>query len=133
MPKEEIIEKPSLKRIQAEINRKYGAGTMGILANMKQLEVTRIATGIEPLDVVLGGGWPLGRIAELYGQPSSGKSLICLKTISAAQRAGLDCCYIDAEQSFDPMFAMNNGVDMNKLHLVTTSLGEDIFEIMYNL
>lgn len=134
MPKEEEkIEKPSLKRVQAEINRKYGAGTMGILSQMKDFAVTRLATGIEPLDLVLGGGWPLGRMVELYGQPSSGKSLICLRTIAAAQRAGLECVYIDAEQTFDKKFATANGVDINKLILVQTSLGEDIFEIMYKL
>jgi len=132
-PKEEQVEKPSLKRVQAEINRKFGTGTMGVLSQMKDMEVTRIPVGIESLDTTLGGGWPLGRMVELYGFPSSGKSLICLKTIASAQKAGLECIYIDAEQSFDPLFAKANGVDVDKLQIVQTSLGEDIFEIMYKL
>lgn len=130
---EEIIEKPSLTRLTAEINRKYGHNTIGILSKMKQLQVERLTTGIKVLDDALGGGWPLGRIAELYGIPSSGKSLICLRTIAEAQKQGLSCIYIDAESTFDPSFAISLGVDIDKLTIVQTSIGEDIFEIIYKL
>lgn len=124
---------PSIKRIQAEINRKFGAGTMGILSEMKDMSVVRLPVGIEALDRTLGGGWPLGRIVELYGIPSSGKSLICLKTVAAAQKAGLDTVYIDAEQAFDPAFALSLGVDVTKLSVVQTSIGEDVFEILFKI
>ncbi len=131
--KEEVIEKPSIKRLTSEINRKYGANTIGILSNMKQIAVNRIPTNIVALDAALGGGWPEGRIAELYGVPSSGKSLICLKTVASAQQQGLECVYIDAESSFDPVFAATLGVDVNKLTIVQTSVGEDIFDIVFKL
>jgi recombination protein RecA len=129
----EIEEKPSLKRLASEINRKYGAGTIGTLATMKDLEVKRLLTGLPALDSALGGGWPYGRIVELYGTPSSGKSLICLKTIAAAQKEGKECVYLDAEQSFDPEFATKLGVDVDKLQIIQTSVGEDAFDILTRL
>lgn len=127
------IDKPSLKRVMAEINRKYGENTIGVLSGMAHVDVRRLKTNVPSLDTALGGGWPLGRMVELYGVPSSGKSLICLKTIAAAQKDGLECVYVDAEGSFDPDFASKLGVDTKKLTLVQTSIGEDIFEIIFKL
>src|SRR5260221_8678163 len=92
---------PSLNKRIAEINKKYGAGTIGYLGKM-DMQTERVSTGIPALDKAFGEtrdekgnvtsvGMPLGRLVELFGIPSSGKSLISLKTIAEAQRKGLNC------------------------------------------
>lgn len=133
---------PSLTRKLAEINRKYGAGTIGTFKDkiiQDKVIKQRIPTGVASLDTALGltntdnpesGGFPMNSIVELYGIPSSGKSLITLLAIKNAQAAGLECVYIDAEGSFDPDFATKMGVDVNKLVVAKLSLGEDIFDII---
>lgn len=135
MPKkaEEVQNTPSLKRVLAEINKQYGANTIGTVNNMENVMVTRISTGIPTLDTALGGGFPVGRMIELYGIPSSGKSLISLSTIKQAQDKGLDCIYIDCEDSFDPEFAKAFGVDMDKLALAQVSVGEDTLDLIVKL
>jgi len=124
---------PSLKRVLAEINKKYGDNTIGTLDSMPTLDIARLATGIEPLDAALGGGLPMKRIIELYGLPSGGKSLISLLIIKAAQAKGLDCIYIDVEDSFDPAWATRIGVDVSKLVVAQIYIGEDVLDMLCKL
>jgi recombination protein RecA len=124
---------PSLKRVVAEINKKYGENIIGTLPDMASLSMERISSGVNQLDLALGGGFPTGRIVELYGLPSGGKSLITLKTIAEAQKKGLSCIYIDAEDSFDPIFAQSLGVDTKTLYVAQSSVGETTIDLMVKL
>jgi recombination protein RecA len=119
-----------LAKVLAEINKKFGPNTISTVGEMKTLNIERVPSGSIYLDWALGGGWPLGRSIELYGHYSSGKSLIALKTIVEAQDRGLKCIYIDAESSFDPVFAKTLGVDIDKLIISQQSVGENTFDII---
>lgn len=129
--------KKDLETILAEINKKFGKGMMTRASEMKIGE-KRISSGSAFLDWTLGGngenvGWPLGRIVELYGKESSGKSLISLKTIAQAQKAGHSCAYFDCERSFDGEFATLLGVDTKKLILSRANIGEEVIEMSAEL
>jgi recombination protein RecA len=121
---------PSLASVTQGINRKYGASTIGTTKNIPTLQLDRIATGVKGLDDALGGGFPRGQMAELYGPPSSGKSLISLLTIKNAQQKGLECVYFDVENSYDPEWAKKVGVDTDKLVVTQVDVGEDIIDLM---
>lgn len=128
-PKEE--KRTNLSRTIAEINKAYGQGTLKYGNELKPIEY--IPTGIEPLDRILSGGFPKGRISELHGLPASGKSLICLLTIKSAQLLGLSCFWINAEHSFDPIFAEKLGIDTKKLTVLDLSSGENVIDILAKL
>jgi recombination protein RecA len=130
MPKEPA---PSLTSIMQGMNRKYGANTIGSTKTMENLAIGRIKTGVSKLDEALGGGFPKGQLVEMYGQPSSGKSLISLLTVKQAQSEGLDCIYIDAENSYDPEWAKTVGVDTDKLYVTQMSVGEDVYDMIAKL
>ena len=118
----------SLNRIIAQINKAAGETVIGRLGDMQNLATKRYPTGVKRLDDALGGGFPSGRMVELYGLPSSGKSLIASMVIANAQKDGGECVYVDAEGSFDPSFARKLGVDTDKLALVQMGIGEDIID-----
>lgn len=86
--------------------------------------VEKMSTGITALDAILGGGWPKGRIVEIYGAESSGKTTIALTAVAAAQKAGMNCAYIDAESALDMAYAKNIGVDTSTLLLCQPDYGE---------
>lgn len=130
----------NLNHIIAKINKKYGDNTIGFGKELKYSDVPRLPSGSLFLDWALGmnhkdnaSGWPLGRIVELYGQESSGKSLISLKTISEAQKKGFDCAYIDVENTFDKSFAEKLGVDINKLIISRESQAEKVIDFACEL
>lgn len=125
--------KPSLRRVLAEINKKFGENVIGVIKDMKDVEMERISTGIQKMDEALGGGLPLRRIVEFYGIPSGGKSLIALLVIKQAQTLGKDCIYVDVEDSFDPQFARKIGVDTNKLIIMQSAVGESTMETVCRL
>lgn len=124
---------PSLARIIAEINKRNGEQIIGRIKDFKTLEVERIPTDIKQLDDALGGGFPKRRIIELYGLPSGGKSLISLLLVKKAQQMGLECVYLDVEDSFDPTWAQKLGVDTDKLVLAQSTIGEDTLEMVCKL
>jgi recombination protein RecA len=124
--------KESLRLALAAINKK-DPNTIGAIADMEFVKVERITTGSHYLDYALGGGWPLGRIVELYGHPSSGKSMIATKTVAEAQKLGKDCVYLDCENAFDPDYARQLGVDIDKLILYQGSGGEATFDLIFTL
>jgi len=120
----------------AKINKKFGDNVIGFAKDLTYTDVSRLSSGSLFLDWSLGknikeeqSGWPLGRIIELYGPESSGKSLIALKTIVQAQKKGFDCLYIDCENTFDKEFAKRLGVDTSKLLLSRESGGEKLIDL----
>lgn len=131
-----------LKALVASLNKKFGnkeEGTehiIGFASELQYDDVPRLSTGSLFLDYSLGknkkdntAGWPMGRIIELYGPESSGKSLICLKTIAEAQKLGMMCAYIDCENSFDNKFATTLGVDPSKLLITRESQAERVIDL----
>lgn len=132
-PQEKKVEGnvPSMERIMAEINKEYGAGTA--MRGSDLLKMERFSTGISTLDEKMGGGFPKGRIVELYGQPMTGKSLISLLTIVQRQKNGGKCVYFDCEDSFDPEWAEKLGVNMDRLDVMKISKGEDTFNMLFKM
>ena len=125
-----------LNVLLAKINKKYGENTIGYGEDLKYSDVPRLPSGSLFLDWALGqnkedkkNGWPLGRIIELYGPESSGKSLICMKTIAEAQKKNMGCVYFDCENSFDKTFAKKLGVDPEKLVISRESQGERLLDL----
>lgn len=124
---------PSLNRIIAELNKKHGGTVIGTASTMDNVRIDRISTGVGALNTALGGGFPLGRMVEMYGLPSAGKSVISLLTIKQAQDLGLNCIILDVEKSFDAEFAQQFGIDTTKLIVVNLSLGEEIIDTVAKL
>lgn len=122
-----------LERIIAEINKKHGENIIGRLSDMKNITTDRIPSGIKSLDDAVGGGFPMRRMVELYGIPSSGKSLVAMKIIAEAQKIGKECVYMDVEDAFDPIFAKALGINLDQLVIVQSSVGEPTLDILCKL
>lgn len=131
--KKEKEETPSLSMVMAQINKTAGENVVQRIGKMEKIDVDRIPTGVKKLDDALGGGFPVGRMVELYGLPASGKTLIAQLIIAQAQKMGGDCVFVDAEGSFDPEFAKKLGVNIEELALVQTGIGEDIIDTVAKL
>lgn len=123
----------TLKQALEEINKEFGPNTIGRFGDMQQVALKRVLSGIPTLDYALGGGWPLGRIVEIYGVEASGKTLTTLLTIASAQKQGLQVALIDAENSFHPQFARELGIDTDNLIVSQSSIGETTIDIMLSL
>jgi recombination protein RecA len=124
----------------AKINKEYGKDILDFASNLKYSEIQRLSSGSLFLDYALGtnkqtkqAGWPQGRIIELFGPESSGKSLICLKTIAEAQKAGFLCVYMDCENTFDKEFSTHLGVDTSKLILSQENVLEKVIDLACSL
>src|SRR5690242_19099548 len=116
----------NLKIALDEIERKMGQGTLMRLGQDGQAQVDGISTGSLSLDLALGGkGLPRGRIVEIYGEESSGKTTIALHAVANAQKAGGVVAYIDAEHALDPVWAKKLGVDLENLLVSQPSYGEE--------
>jgi recombination protein RecA len=113
----------------AKLQKAFGKDAVMQLSDGAIEGVERISSGSLYLDHILGGGWPLGRMVEIYGQESSGKSSTCLHLLAEAQKAGLVCGYVDMEMSFDPVYAEHLGVDTGPLLLSQPSNGEEAIDI----
>lgn len=117
------------KAIKA-IEKKYGKGAIMKLGSNEKNYVSCVSTGVLPIDVALGvGGYPKGRIVEIYGPESSGKTTMALHAIAEAQRNGGYAAFIDAEHSLDPTYAKKIGVDIGNLLISQPSNGEEALEI----
>ncbi len=113
----------------ASLTRRYGAGTLMLLSAAGQ-QVAAIPTGSLALDIALGvGGVPRGRVTEIYGPESSGKTTICQHIIAQAQRRGGICAFVDAEHALDPLYARRCGVDLDALYVAQPDSGEQALEI----
>lgn len=113
-----------------QIEKQFGKGSIMLLGSQKHLEVEAISTGSLTLDVALGvGGMPRGRLVEIFGPESSGKTTVALHCIAAAQKAGGNAAFIDAEHSLDPLYAQKLGVDLDSLLCTQPDNGEQALEI----
>ncbi len=128
--RQEVSRDQALERAVAELTKRFGEGTLVRLGDAAHLQVSIIPTGSLAVDIALGvGGIPRGRITEIYGPESSGKTTLCLHTIAEAQRAGGVCAFIDMEHALDPTYAERIGVDVNNLYIAQPDTAEQALEI----
>lgn len=113
-----------------QIEKQFGKGSIMRLGEDRSMDVETISTGSLSLDIALGaGGLPMGRIVEIYGPESSGKTTLTLQVIASAQREGKTCAFIDAEHALDPIYAKKLGVDIDNLLCSQPDTGEQALEI----
>ena len=113
-----------------QIEKQFGKGSIMKLGDTQTLDIDSISTGSLGLDVALGiGGLPMGRIVEIFGPESSGKTTLTLSVIAQAQKAGKTCAFIDAEHALDPIYASKLGVDVKELLVSQPDNGEQALEI----
>lgn len=128
-----VIEKDKdkvLDTVLADIEKQFGKGSIMRLGDSNHLNIEVTPTGSLALDVALGvGGYPKGRIIEIYGPESSGKTTFALHAIAEVQKRGGRAAFIDAEHALDPVYAKNLGVDINELLLSQPDTGEQALEI----
>ena len=118
----------------SEIEKRFGKGTLVSLNSIRTEAFPVIPTGNKVIDGLTGiGGFPKGRITEVYGPESGGKTTLCLHVIAEAQKAGGLCVYIDAEHALDPEYAGKLGVDTSKLLLSQPDCGEDALEVVLTM
>ncbi len=123
-----------LDKALGDIVKRYGEGSIMRLGEASQLEVEVIPTGSLSLDIALGvGGIPRGRITEIYGPESSGKTTICLHCVAEAQKMGGTVAFIDMEHALDPAYAVKLGVDIEALLVSQPDTGEQALEICETL
>ena len=121
----------ALEVAMSQIEKDFGKGSIMKLGELKTTNVDAIPTGALSLDVALGiGGIPKGRIIEVFGPESSGKTTLALHMIAEAQKKGGDAAFIDAEHALDPVYAKNLGVDINNLIVSQPDTGEQALEIV---
>jgi recombination protein RecA len=114
----------------SQIERSFGKGSIMRLGQGKALDVEAISTGSLGLDIALGiGGLPRGRVIEIYGPESSGKTTLALHTVAEAQRNGGICAFVDAEHALDPVYARKLGVNLDELLVSQPDAGEQALEI----
>ena len=120
----------ALAQVLADIEKQFGKGAIMKLGEQKNIEVDVVPSGSISLDIALGvGGYPKGRIIEIYGPESSGKTTFALHAIAEVQKEGGRAAFIDAEHSLDPVYASNLGVNIDELLLSQPDTGEQALEI----
>ncbi len=119
----------ALEAALSQVEKAYGKGSIMILGESQNLKIDTISTGSLGLDMALGGGLPKGRVVEIYGPESSGKTTIALQAIAEAHKLGGSCAFIDAEHALDPGYAKKLGVNIDKLVLSQPDNGEQALEI----
>jgi recombination protein RecA len=125
-----MADEKSLELAIAQLERQFGAGAVMRLGTSDIKAWPAVPTGALSLDMILGiGGLPLGRVVEIYGPESSGKSTISLSVVAQAQKMGLKCAYIDAEHALDPTYMDALGVNLDDLLLAQPDYGEQALEI----
>lgn len=121
----------TLDQVMAEIEKQFGKGAIMKLGSQEHIEVETTSSGSLGLDIALGvGGYPKGRIIEIFGPESSGKTTFSLEAIAACQREGGRAAFIDAEHALDPVYAKNLGVNIDELLLSQPDTGEQALEIV---
>jgi recombination protein RecA len=124
----------ALELAVSQIRKQFGEGAVMRLGEATHLRVAVIPTGSLALDLALGvGGVPRGRVTEIYGPESSGKTTICQHIVAEAQRLGGTCAYIDMEHALDPSYAARCGVDIENLYISQPDTGEQALEIAETL
>jgi recombination protein RecA len=128
-PRKEAKQRELDKAI-GDIAKRFGDGTLMKLGQATHMQVESIPTGSLSLDIALGiGGVPRGRVVEIYGPESSGKTTICQHIIAESQKIGGTCGFIDMEHALDPAYAKKIGVDINNLYVAQPDTGEQALEI----
>jgi len=121
----------AINNVLGQIEKQFGKGSIMRLGDDNHLNVETISTGSMELDIALGtGGLPKGRVVEIYGPESSGKTTLTLHAIAEAQKAGGVAAFIDAEHALDPVYAKNIGVDIDNLIVSQPDTGEQALEIV---
>ena len=124
----------ALDAAMAQIEKQFGQGAVMRLGDQTHIDIETIPTGALTLDIALGiGGLPRGRIVEIYGPESSGKTTVALHCVAEAQKQGGTCAFIDAEHALDANYAANIGVDIDNLLLSQPDTGEQALEICETL
>ncbi len=116
-----------------QIERNFGKGSIMRLGDAARMKVETISTGALTLDLALGGGLPMGRVVEIYGPESSGKTTLALHAIAEVQKAGGVAAFVDAEHALDPTYSAALGVDINNLLVAQPDTGESALEIVDQL
>lgn len=117
--------KKALAAALGQIEKQFGKGSIMKLGDNRTMDVETVSTGSLSLDIALGaGGLPMGRIVEIFGPESSGKTTLTLELIAAAQREGKTCAFIDAEHALDPVYAKKLGVNIDELLVSQPDTGE---------
>ena len=120
----------ALEQVLADIEKQFGEGAIMRLGDEEHIEIDTTSSGSLSLDIALGvGGYPKGRIIEIFGPESSGKTTIALQAIAEVQKNGGRAAFIDAEHALDPVYAKNLGVNINELLLSQPDTGEQALEI----
>jgi recombination protein RecA len=133
-PEMDEARQAALDKALGDITKRYGDGSIMRLGEAHQLRVEAIPTGSLSLDIALGvGGIPRGRITEIYGPESSGKTTICQHIVAEAQKLGGTAAYIDMEHALDPTYASRCGVDVENLLISQPDMGEQALEITETL
>lgn len=126
--------KKALEAAMSQIEKAYGAGSVMVLGQNSNMNVDAVPTGSFSLDLALGvGGVPKGRIVEIYGPESSGKTTVALHIVAESQKLGGTAAFIDAEHALDPVYARNLGVDIDSLLVSQPDNGEQALEIAETL
>ena len=129
-----VDKQKALDAALAQIDRAFGKGSVMKLGQRDALEIEAVPTGSLGLDIALGiGGLPKGRVVEVYGPESSGKTTLALHVIASAQKAGGMAAFVDAEHALDPVYAKKLGVDTNELIVSQPDTGEQALEIVDTL
>lgn len=120
----------ALEMALSQIEKQYGKGSVMKMGEKTSMDVESISTGALSLDIALGiGGLPRGRVIEIFGPESSGKSTLAMHVVAEAQRNGGICAYVDAEHAMDPTYAARIGVDVDELLISQPDTGEQALEI----
>ena len=131
---ENTEKKKALEMAMSQIEKQFGKGSVMKLGEFKAMEIEAIPTGALSLDIALGiGGVPRGRIIEVFGPESSGKTTLALHIIAEAQKMGGEAAFIDAEHALDPVYAKKLGVDIDNLIVSQPDTGEQALEITESL
>ncbi len=131
---ENAEKKKALEMAMSQIEKQFGKGSVMKLGEFKAMEIEAIPTGALSLDIALGiGGVPRGRIIEIFGPESSGKTTLALHIVAEAQKMGGDAAFIDAEHALDPVYAKKLGVDIDNLIVSQPDTGEQALEITESL
>ncbi len=126
----QVDKNKALEQVLNDIEKQFGKGSIMKLGDSKHMEVEVVSSGSLSIDIALGvGGHTKGRITEIYGPESSGKTTVALHAVAEVQKAGGRAAFIDAEHALDPIYAKNLGVNINELLLSQPDTGEQALEI----
>ena len=131
--KTETKEVKGLDQAIDQLNKTYGIGAIGRSKDMETIDLVRISSGSLALDVSIGGGYPLGRMIEMYGPESSGKTTLALHGLKSFQAEGYNAAFIDMEHAFDPFYAASIGVDVDNLIISQPDTGEQALQTIDTL